>query len=355
MARSLRRVVAFLRCSSCRFAALYFSPFCGGLVETARATVGYAALGAVFWLLHSLGIEVTNRLADRTEDAINRPERTALCALVGWGTLRSMQSAIWCTVIVLDIAWILLAGNPLLIGLLLGSSGLGIAYSRGLRLSRSRSFSLITLNLLFGGAFLLGWSVGDPLARPDNAGWNQLADFLPLLVAVGLFILALAGIKDITDRQGDIRIGYRSFFVDIMERRSSAVLGFVASVPFLAILAFVLSGLLPTRLLALIVFAPVSTIVVSASRRAQTRLDRMLVREAFYDYWLVFSSSALLLFLPRAILAEVVLATIAYWILATRWLHWGQPLGWSGVVRIMRIASPGADRVTAVPTTAIRS
>jgi 4-hydroxybenzoate polyprenyltransferase len=348
MVRLQHRIIAFLRCSSCRFAALYFGPFCGGLVQAGRATAAYFALGAGFWMLHSLGIEVTNRLADRMEDAINRPERTALCAVVGWQTLKAIEHAIWYAVLIFDIVWILLAG------LLTGSSGLGIAYSRGARFSRHRFVGFITLNLLFGGAFLLGWSVGDPFGGPGNSAWNQLGAFLPLLVAVGLFILALAGIKDITDRQGDVRIGYRSFFLELVEHRSSAVLGSVAGAPFFAILAFALAGLLPIRLLALMAFAPVSAIVVSAARSARAGFDRMLVREAFYGYWLAFSSSALLLFLPRPALAGAIVAATAYWVLATRWLHWGAPLGAAGLVRIMRMAGPGAERAATTPTTATR-
>jgi 4-hydroxybenzoate polyprenyltransferase len=307
-------------------------------VQGGQFTAGYVALGAAYWILLSLGIEVTNRLADRREDAINRPERTALCGIVGWSRLKSIQYVIWCTVFVLDLVWILVAGNLLLVGLLASSFGLGVVYSRGPRLSRKRFFSFITLNLLFGGAFLLGWSIGDPLGPPGHSGWDQFMTFLPLLVTVGLFILALIGIKDITDSLGDTQIGYRSLFVDLVERRSSLMLGLVAGVPFFALLVFVSVDLLPMRMLILVTFVPVSAIVVSAARSAHTKLETMLVREAFYGYWLIYSSSALLLLLPHTALAGAIVAAVAYWMLTTRWLHWGRPLSRADLLRIVQIA-----------------
>jgi 4-hydroxybenzoate polyprenyltransferase len=227
---------------------------------------------------------------------------------------------------------------------LAASVGLGLVYSRGIRLSRSRAFAPLTLNLLFGGSFLLGWSAGNPLRQSGDYAWSQFLMFLPLLVVVGLFVLALAGIKDITDREGDVRVGYRSLFVDLVERPSSALIVGVASMPFLGLLAFVLGGLLPARLLLLMALAPVSAIIVSATRRAHTGSEKLLIREAFYGYWLAFSSAALLLFLPSAALAAAIGATAAYWACATRWLHWAPGLGRDGVVQVMRISGLTAGR-----------
>jgi 4-hydroxybenzoate polyprenyltransferase len=333
-----------MRCSSCRFAALYFAPFCGGLVESGRLTGLYLALGAVYWLAHSAGIEITNRLADRTEDAINRPERTELCELVGWRTLETAQVAIWAGVLILDAVWIALAANALLIGLLSASVALGVVYSRGARLSRSRAFAPLTLNLLFGGAFLLGWSLGDPLHQPHDAGLHQLPEFLPMLVVVGLFVLALAGIKDITDREGDLRVGYRSLFVDLIDRPSSLLATGVAGLPFGGLAAFVVSGLLPPRMALLLAFVPCSAILLAATRRAHTDAEKLLIREIFYGYWLAFSSAALLLYLRSPALAAAIGATVAYWACASRWLHWSPAPGRAGLMLVLRISGLGSGR-----------
>lgn len=313
-------------------------PYFAGLAEVGRASLKFTILGAAYWIVHSLGIEVTNRLSDREEDEVNRPERTALCAAVGWSALKRIQRWLWFGIALIDVTWLLLAASPLFAALLLSSSLLGVAYSRGPRLSRNRYFGLVAVNLLFGGAFLLGWSVGDPLALPRMAGWHQLSAFMPLLVAVGIYILGLAGIKDITDRRGDLKIGYRSPFVDVIERRTSTAVWGLALVPFAALGGCALSGLLPGRLWLLTAFAPISALVTCAARRARGMHERLLVRELFYNYWLVFSSAALLLLLPRAALGLAVAGACAYWVVATRWLHWGEGLGIAGLGRVVRLA-----------------
>jgi 4-hydroxybenzoate polyprenyltransferase len=320
------RIIAFLKCASCRFAALYFVPFAGGLVWTGRGTLGYIALGALFWIVHSLGIEVTNRLSDRNEDEINRPERTRLCECVGWHELRLVQLFLWCAVLAIDVAWLVLAGN-LLFGLLLALSFcIGVAYSRGPRLARTRYIGLLTFNLVFCGIFIMGWSVGNPFSRSSSVWLNQLASFGPLLVIVGLFIVTLIGVKDLTDRAGDLHIGYQSLFVDLLERRRTTVMRCMVACPFVLILASVSLGMLPARLAALIGFAPISAIVVEAIPHAQTRTDRLLVREVFYHYWLVFSSASLLLLLPGKALALAVAGASCYWVITSRWLHWSERL-----------------------------
>ncbi len=332
---------AFLQCASCRFAALYFAPFFAGLALARRGTPGLACVGAVFWIAQSLGIEVTNRLSDRGEDEVNRPERTALCTFVGWRALRSIQIALWAGVLAIDVLWLRLTGNPSFALALGVSFCVGIGYSRGPRVSRSRYLGLMTVSLVFVGVFVMGWSTGDPLARPTSIWVDQVISFLPLLIVVGLFIVTLAGVKDVTDRLGDLLAGYRSPFVDLLERRESTLLVGLAACPFVLTLLFVLGGLLAPRLAALIAFAPISAIVVAAVQRADTAPDRMLVREVFYNYWLVFSSTALVLFLPSVGMVCAVLAASAYWMLATRWLHWGARLRILDLSQIVRIASLG--------------
>src|SRR6185436_5876673 len=50
---------AFLQCASCRFAALYAVPFCAGLAAAGSPRAATALLGAGFWLVLTLAIEVT--------------------------------------------------------------------------------------------------------------------------------------------------------------------------------------------------------------------------------------------------------------------------------------------------------
>jgi 4-hydroxybenzoate polyprenyltransferase len=322
----LSELRAFLRCASCRFAALYFVPFYAGLVQAGRDTVGYALLSALFWFAYSLSIEVTNRLTDRVEDEVNRPERTQLCAQVGWQWLRRIEVVGWCTVVVFDMLWLRMDFNIVLVALLAAGFAFGIGYSRGPRFARARYIGLVVLNLVFGGVFLLGWAAAAPFAQPDGPPWRQLASFAPLAVIVGVFVVTLAGIKDITDRCGDLTVGYSSPFVDMLERQQAAWLKAIITTPFLLVLGFTLGGLLPLRLLALLTFAPLSALVVDAVLHADTTREQMVVRELFYNYWFIFSSTALLLFIPRAALLYAAIGALVYWTITTRWLHWVQPV-----------------------------
>jgi len=328
------RLGAFLRCASCRFAAFYFVPFLAGLVQMDAATVPYVLFGAVFWIVQSLAVEVTNRLADRTEDAVNRPERTALCEHVGWSTLRRAEYRLWGAVGVLSLAWLAGDGNPALAIMLAAGVGLGLAYSRGPRLARRRWFAFIAVNMLFGGAFLTGWAAGGP---PGELGWGQLATNTAFVTVVGVFILAFAGIKDLTDREGDVRAGYRSPFVELVDRHGAAArLAALALSPYALVWILVATGVLPGRLLALTLFAPCSLLLARAVRRGRTDPEQMTLREGFYVYWLVFASTASLLFVPSWTLAAGVVAAFGYWILTTRTLHWAAGLSAADVRYLAR-------------------
>lgn len=333
-----KKTAAFMQCASCRFATLYFVPFFAGLVLAGHDTLGYAALGALLWIVHSLAIEVTNRLSDRTEDTINRPERTRLCEYVGWPALRAVQAGLWSAVVAIDGVWLVLAGNPEFAFLLALSISIGIAYSRGPRLARSRHVGLLVVNLVFGGVFIVGWSAGDPFSRPTHVWLSQITSFMPVLIVVGIFIVTLAGVKDLTDRAGDLRVGYRSPFVDLVEHRRAFLVRCLGLCPFALIAAFTSLDLMSSRLIALIGFAPVSIILTEAVRGARTSADSLIVREVFYNYWLAFSSIALLLLLPQKALALAVMGAISYWVLTTRWLHWGDQLHAADLMQLVRMS-----------------
>lgn len=334
---SLSKTRAFLRCASCRFAALYFVPFAAGMALAGRASAAIVLFAAAFWIAHSLGIELTNRLSDRREDEVNRPERTALCAQVGWGSLRRAQGVVWAVVLAMDGLWLLLAGSLPFAAMLALSFAIGVGYSRGARISRVRYVGLLIFNLLFAGVFVMGWTVGDPLTRSPG-DWHALLRCVPLLIVVGVFIVTLVGLKDVTDRLGDLRIGYRSPFVDALEAGDARLLRGLATLPFALIALFACLSLLPVRLTALFVFAPASALLVEAAQGARARADQLLVREIFYTYWLLFCSASLLLLRPSMTLALVVVGAVLYWQLTTVWLHWGEALRPGDLGRALRLA-----------------
>lgn len=316
-------------------------PFCGGLAAAKRLDARTALLAAGFWLTLSLAIEVTNRLSDRVEDEINRPERTALCAAVGWEALGSLQLALWAAVAAATLAWLALAPGTLLAAILAAGAGAGLGYSRGPRFSRRRLLVFVVLSGTFVGPFALGWATG--AHGPGLADVGRLGRFTPLFWVMTFFITSLAGIKDLSDRAGDRAIGYRSAFLALADRhRAAAALALVAAVPYAALAAFVLAGALPARMLAALALLPCSIGLALAARGAREDVrGQLAVREAFYGHWLAFTGAALLTFEPGAPLAAAVLAACGAWVLASRWLHWGEPLRREDVGRIARLARAG--------------
>src|SRR5215207_9986654 len=170
---AVSKLLALLQCASCRFGALYYVPFCAGMAAAGTLTVASALLGVGFWLTMGMAIEVTNRLADRTEDAVNRPERTALCEAVGWRALARVQLVLWGLVLIATAVWLALAPNALLLLLLVSGAFFGIAYSRGPRLARHRLVVFIVLSGTFVGPFCLGFAAGDPSTGGSDATFGQ--------------------------------------------------------------------------------------------------------------------------------------------------------------------------------------
>ncbi len=347
--RSPGRVEALLRCGSIRFAAFYFLPFFAMLARNGRGRVAWAVAAAVYWSLESLGTELLNRLADRVEDGVNRPERTALCHRVGFGVIAPVGVAAWAAVAGLDLVWIALHPSLGVAVLAVLAIVFGIGYSYGPRLKRNRYASLFVLTFPFSGTLLTGWALGGPTA-PANRGSDFWSSALPLAIFLGLAIGSLAGVKDITDIIGDARISYRSLWVELVGSRSGLLVDTLLTVPFIALTVFVASHLLPVRMLWLLLFAPCCWVLALWVRRAASPLEREATREVAYQYWLCFMSASLLLYAPTRPLLIATLAAAAYWALTTRYLHWSD--GFSAPKQralLAMLRSPAATKIADHP------
>jgi 4-hydroxybenzoate polyprenyltransferase len=339
---------ALLACASCRFAALYFIPFCAGMALAGHVEPWYLAAGAVYWIAHAIAIELTNRLTDRAEDEVNRPERTLLCETVGWSRLARLERALWTGVIGAGLAVAALRLDPTL-AFALGTGWLaGAGYSRGPRFSRNRVLMLVVLLGTFVGPFFVGWLIGD--APAGGRAWHRIAQAVPLWCCVCLLIGSLAGAKDITDRDGDEAVGYRSPFVAMVERHGALAHLMLVAAPAAAVAVAVGAHLLPARMLVLAAFLPISVLVVLAIRGARAAADRLVVREAVYDYWAGYVAVALLAFRPSPFMLGAVLSSWLYWIVTSRHLHWGRALRPADVVRLGKIARRGARGRLDAPT-----
>lgn len=319
------RVVALLRCGSCRFAVLYFLPAYAAMTRDGLSGWAWVLAAAVYWWLLSLGTELTNRLGDRTEDEVNRPERTALCHVVGFATLAWVAVLAWIAVFVGDILWVAVVPSLGLAVLLFCAGFFGIAYTYGPRLKRSRYLSLAVLTFPFCGTFLVGWALGGPEASTDRTH-DLLSSVLPFCVFLGLTIGSLAGIKDVTDIEGDARVGYESAWVRLVRSNPAGVVGALLAIPSVVLLVAVAAGLLPPSMAWLVLAFPCSWFVAMIGKGAVTPQAAGAARELAYTYWLAFLSAALLVYAPSRDLAVAVVVGVAYWFVTSRWLHWSTGL-----------------------------
>ncbi len=320
--------MSLLRVGSIRFTAFYLAAFYTALAATGHGDLHWLALGMPLWLVKCLAIELTNRYADRIEDAVNRQERTALCEEVGYANVRRM--AILCNVLVLAfyLAWFAEWRRPQLFAVQIVSWLVMWNYSVGLRFKAFRLGVLVALTGTFILPFLCGWMV-----------YGELRHAPPILLVMLVFVFSLSGIKDITDVEGDARRGYRSLFLEIAGGRSALKLLLLLGSPYLFTVALVALGLAPVRFLALAVFAPLSLLFASLVRGARTDSERTAVREWTYHFWFLFLLGLLLLVHPTAQVAAVLAGIAAFWILATRRLHWAVGLRADQAAEVGRILS----------------
>lgn len=341
---------ALMRCSSCRFAAQYWMCFSVAAGAGGGSGTGWWLAAAVpVWIAFCMGTELLNRLADRTEDHVNRPERTALCRRVGWSWLRLLMAVMFVVLVGVDLVRTTVSREPVP-GLLFGFGLLvAVNYSVGLRLKRWRIISLAVLTFPFAGTFVGGLATHAASFGAAGFGAGIVRGHGAVLLVGCLFIVTLAGTKDITDVHGDELAGYRSLFASLVERGRSGLLQAAVLLPFLACLALVAGGLLPRRFVLLVALAPVSVLIAVCVGRASTVEQRAATREVFHQYWMVFFGDLLLLAVPTPLTAAVVAASEVYWLLTSFTLHWSPGPGRACLAAIAEIFRQPVAALTAAP------
>lgn len=317
--RPYRHAVATLRTllqvGSCRFTAYYWLTCALGLSAAGRGTAPWLGFTFVFWLVYCLATELLNRLTDRVEDEVNRPERTALCARIGFTRVKTLASAFYLFLVALALLWVAIAPS-LALALFLGLNLLiSYHYSRGLRLKARRTMGTVALMGLVTTPLLTGWATGGTTSSLVEAG-------VPLMIVLALFFGGLVGIKDITDIAGDRAIGYSSVWVGLTESRRRLPFVAATALPFVLLLGFVVAGVLPRRITFLIFLAPLSIAVVVAAARAASSDERNIAREAMYHHTALFLAMTLVLYeaTMEALIAGAL--GVGAWLLASRHLHW---------------------------------
>jgi 4-hydroxybenzoate polyprenyltransferase len=311
-----------LRCGSCRFAIFYFFPFSVGLFDGGSSDWRWILFGATYWLVYSLATELTNRLSDRLEDEINYSRRTMYCRLIGYQAIRSLNFTLWSIMLLLSVGLMVTTPSLTVLALLMVAIGGSICYSYGPRFKRSRYLSLIAITLTFSGPLSLGWVIAHQ-ARGVHPTWQDFGTGpAPLIGLMTIFIVSLAGIKDVTDRAGDQRVGFEGLWVLLVRRRAMAATLAVVVAPFAATAVAVATGIVPERFLWLLSFLVTSAGLVAAVHAADTPQKQQAVKELTYQYWVLFTLSAVALYLPQAATVVTACCVISYWLVTSQLLHW---------------------------------
>lgn len=323
-------MLLLLRSCSVRFTAYYWVGFAVGLSVNGRLDTAWALLGVPMWLAYCLGTEAVNRVADREADAINRPERTRLCEEFGWSGLTAVAIVSWGVFTLIGAALVWAHPGFALPTILLVDIGVAIGYSIGPAFKRHRVLSLLALTAPLITPLLTGWAV-------HGGTGTLLSPVLPCVAVLAAFSLGLAGIKDITDVEGDKELGYSSLWLALVKLRRGIAVYTLIGAPFILLALFVGLGALPTFALGALPLAVLSALVVIAASRAEDPLDRSVAREVMHQYTFYFLALFLLVSVPERATVVAVAASIAHWLVASKFLHWSGGLTLSRIRRWARL------------------
>lgn len=328
-----RAVLLLLRSCSVRFTAYYWVGFAAGLAATGHLGPGTALLGVPMWLAYCVGTESVNRIADRAADEVNRPERTRLCEEFGWSRLTAVAVLSWTVFVLIGAALTWRHPGLALPALLLVDIGVAIGYSIGPAFKRHRVLALLALTAPLITPLLTGWAV--------YGGHDiLLSPVLPAVSVLAAFSLGLSGIKDITDVEGDRRLGYSSLWLSVARiGRGAAVYAFIGA-PFLLLALYAALHVLPLRALLLLPLVVVSALVVTAASRAAAPADREAAREVMHQYTFYFLALCLTACAPTRAAVAAAAAGIAYWLVASKALHWSGGLTLAHLRRWARLFAP---------------
>ena len=198
----MRSFVLLLRIGSVRFTAFYFAAFYAALVATGHKEPEWIAVSLIFSVINCLSTELVNRYADRQEDKINRPVRTAMCEEFGFPKIRLIAFWLFALQVPIYIGWFVAWGKVDLFAVQIVCWLTAWNYSVGLRFKARKYGVLAVLTGTFVLPFLFGWTM-----------FSNISELPPIIISLPIFVASIAGIKDITDVEGDLERGYESAFV----------------------------------------------------------------------------------------------------------------------------------------------
>lgn len=307
--------MAVAKLSGPHWNALSIPPFIVAVLAAGSPSLAVLAVGTLAAVCLSAIIDLTNRIADRVEDAVDYPYRTPMCERVGYRTL-------WIVVGALSVGYAVcvavLGTLEVPLAALLTWAGYyiyAINYSYGLRL-KTRRFGSWFAVAAYPSYFLL-------------IGGVQSGDVCPVLLpALLLWIigLTLVGWKDVNNLAGDEAVGFRSVVRLVlggsnMQTRSTVVV----MVPYALVAALVIAGVLPERAWALFLLVPLAIAYAIALPRIAGKVEAEAVRETGNLYFLGTTLVMCWIILPAVVSVIVGVAALAWWILTTHYVNCDPP------------------------------
>lgn len=309
------RARAYARVSSIRFSAYYCLGFTAAYGDlTCRP---YAAmLGLVYCVTYCSAVELLNRYTDRIEDKVNQPVRTLICSQLGYENIRKAAIACWLLVVSLGVLMVSIRRTWLSAAAVVLTVLIGVSYSVGPAFNRHRYLSLVALTTSLSMPIITGAVMSDSGARPS---WPIVLVEVTLLTFISL---SIAGIKDITDIEGDKIKGYESLWLSTLgSPRRNVCLAIIIAVQVVTIILSVQSQTIPFVAYLDLVIPAAEVMLISIVRRSMSE-QRHLLRESMHNLTFFATALCLLTLVPTLNTLSAVMASTVWWVVASRYLHW---------------------------------
>lgn len=367
-----KKVGAVIRVSRPRYLSLTLPPFVVGVLASPRHDLAYLGLGAFAIVLLRAICSIGNCVSDRVEDAVDHPERTALCELVGYDRLERIVRVAVATYLVAVLVMATVLGiHWIAIVLWLLYLALKLSYSFGPRLKPRRFGATVLLGSLSGGMLVLGWL---------GAGVHHAATCALAALLLWLIGATLSGSKDVPNLDGDRAAGYRSVYVRLMETEHPlrhavakvslpyvAVVAMAVAMPLLRTIADWVGGIFSDvlgagaagdaglfvsstrwQLLWCLAAYPFALAFARILVAARTPLERSLVRECGYLYWITAMGLVCFTLIPTTATAVTMIAAQLWYVLASHIAHPDPaPVGVDDLRRAFAVLRVGPEPRTA--------
>lgn len=258
---------------------------------------------------------IHNELMDQEEDAANQPRRGTLIASVGEPTLWLLVVFGYAVCVVGIIPIAIFVGLDVA-ALIVGASIAPVLYNSGPRLKRRPVLAELAIGWAAFCTYLTGWAFNEPIEDAPAVIW-----LFTYFFAVTSFL------KDLPDVAGDELVGAPGVFSIRRSALRRGALVFVYLSPYALVVALVVAGSLPERMLFLCSLCPVALWLMVIGDRVSSLPTMIAAYELAFLYVHVFFLAMFILYTPTppAVIAAAVLfaarMTVLYLGLAPRFVE----------------------------------